>query len=182
MAFFVETIDYKRECGSCSECCKGWLTGTIYDYDMSPNYPCHFVDSNKCEGCCTIYEHRPEMCSSYKCEWLTNTLIFPEWLKPEKSKIIITERSIENEETGEEITYLQVVECGQTISPVTLNYMLMLAIKNDLNLEYQIAGQYHYHGSTEFLNAFLVNDEDTEEVVDEKVVKKEKNKNKKIKN
>ncbi len=162
MTYFLETIDYKRECGSCSECCKGWLTGKIYDYEMSPNYPCHFVDSNKCDGCCKIYEHRPEMCSSYKCEWLTNPLVFPEWLKPEKSKVIVTERLHEDEESGEQIPYWSVKECGQKIESTVLNYLLLLVIKNNINIEYEVAGLYHYLGSERFLEIFLGNNKNTE--------------------
>jgi hypothetical protein len=162
MTFFVETIDYQRECGSCSECCKGWLTGTIYDYEMSPNYPCHFVDSNKCDGCCTIYEHRPEMCSSYKCTWLTNPIAFPEWLKPEKSKVIVTERFYEDEDSGETFSYWQVKECGQKIDSISLNYLLIMSIKNNINIEYEVAGQFHYHGSDRFLEVFLNRNKDSE--------------------
>ena len=157
MSFFVETIDYKRECGSCSECCKGWLTGTIYEYQMYPHHPCHFVDDSKCNGCCSIYEHRPEMCSTYKCVWLTDTVRFPEWLKPEKSKIIITDRVYEDEDTNEQLHYWSVTECGQKIDSNVLNYILFLAIGNNINIHYTIGGQSHYHGSDRFLEIFLGN-------------------------
>lgn len=151
MNFFVDTIEYKRECGTCSECCQGWLKGEIHDYNMSPHNPCHFVDENRCGGCCTIYEHRPEMCSSYKCVWLNNLVAFPNWMKPEKCKIIVTERSIENKETKSVVTYWQAKECGQKIDSVVLNWIITQCNYFGVNLEYEVAGQWYYIGNDEFM-------------------------------
>lgn len=151
MTYFIDTIDYKRECGSCAECCKGWLTGNIYEYTMHPHNPCHFVDTNRCDGCCTIYEHRPQMCSNYQCVWKQQPVLFPEWMKPEKSKVIVTQRYHEDAVTKETIKYWQVLECGQTIDPSVLNWILRQIRYFDGNVSYQVAGQWFYLGSETFV-------------------------------
>ena len=151
MAYFINTIDYKRECGTCSECCQGWLTGEIYEYQMSPNNPCHFCDQNSSTGGCQIYEHRPEMCSSYKCVWLAQPVAFPEWMKPEKSKVLISHRILEVEDSKEEIQYWQVRECGSQIDSTVLNWILTFHYHHHNNIMYQIAGQWYYLGSPEFV-------------------------------
>ncbi|HZE61286.1 MAG TPA: hypothetical protein VE085_12085 [Burkholderiales bacterium] len=54
----------KRQCGTCTACCDGWVEGTIYGHEMKPGVPCHF----RGEGCCTIYERRPEEpCRRFVC-------------------------------------------------------------------------------------------------------------------
>ena len=151
MTYFIDTIDYKRECGSCSECCMGWLTGTIYEYKMHAHNPCHFVDTNKCGGCCSIYEHRPKMCSDYKCMWLKHPVLFPEWMKPEKSKVIVTARMIEDPVDKVNIEYWQVRECGQTIDSSVLNWIIRQVRYFDGNCSYQVAGEWFHMGSDTFL-------------------------------
>ena len=154
MAYFINTIDYKRECGTCSECCQGWLTGKIYDYTMNQGNPCHFVDSDKCGGCCTIYEQRPEMCINYKCAWLEHTVAFPLWMRPDKSKVIVSEREVHDVTTGITYSFWQVKECGQNIDANVLNWVIRNSIFYMKNIQYEIGGQWHYLGSQEFITFF----------------------------
>src|SRR5206468_6789493 len=56
----------KRECGTCTACCDGWVKGTIEGHDMFPGQPCFF----RGQGCCTIYERRPaDPCRNLVCRW-----------------------------------------------------------------------------------------------------------------
>ena len=48
----------QRACGTCTACCDGWVAGVIEGHEMKPGRPCYF----RGEGCCTIYERRPEVC------------------------------------------------------------------------------------------------------------------------
>ncbi len=68
-----------RQCLPCGLCCKLYnvkLTETVTKVKDSW---CPYA----VKGCgCSIYERRPEPCSSFRCAWLENQL--PEWAKPDK--------------------------------------------------------------------------------------------------
>lgn len=152
MTFFVETINYPRDCGSCSMCCQGWLSGDIFEYKMHANNPCHFVDEGCSGGCCTIYEHRPDMCKEYKCVWLHQPVGFPLWMRPDKSKVIITERVIEDATATEQFKYWQVRECGEKIDSSVLNWVIRNALHYNMNLQYEVGGHWDYMGNDKFVN------------------------------
>jgi hypothetical protein len=76
----------RRECGTCTACCDGWVVGTIHGHDMKPGVPCHF----RGEGCCAIYESRPEEpCRSFACGWLLPGSPFPEDFRPDRLGVMI---------------------------------------------------------------------------------------------
>ena len=76
----------QRTCGSCTACCDGWVEGTIYGHEMKPGVPCHF----RGEGCCTIYERRPEEpCRRFICGWLAPKSPFPESFRPDRLGVMI---------------------------------------------------------------------------------------------
>ena len=160
MTYFVQQIDYKRECGTCSMCCQGWLSGSIYEYYMLPGTPCHFNDKTKCGGGCTIYEHRPEMCQQYQCVWLQQPALFPEWFRPDKSKIIVTQRDYKYDcvdadgETHISLEYWQIIECGDIIDSRYLNWLIIQSMHHNINIEYQVNGKWYYLGSEQFKAAF----------------------------
>jgi len=80
------TDTLKKECGSCTKCCEGWLKGNINGRKMYPGKPCHFIEIGK--GC-GIYPKRPEdPCKTFKCGWL-DIEDMPEEFKPEKSGVIM---------------------------------------------------------------------------------------------
>lgn len=75
-----------RECGECTACCDGWLEGTIYQHDMHPGVPCHFV----AKGGCSIYAERPlSPCKEFVCGWANPNSPFPDSFKPTQIGIII---------------------------------------------------------------------------------------------
>jgi len=76
----------KRECGTCTACCDGWVKGTIEGHDMFPGQPCFF----RGQGCCTIYERRPaDPCRNFVCGWLQAESPFPEDFRPDRLGVLI---------------------------------------------------------------------------------------------
>ncbi len=136
------TINTKqRVCGECTRCCEGWLRANIKGYKIYPGHPCHFLGKN-----CTIYAERPASpCKVYNCAWLTNQqLDFPEWMRPDLSNVIVTEKLREG------ITYLEIKETGQEISAVVLNWLVQEVLRLQKNLLYSLSGQFYKIGSVEF--------------------------------
>lgn len=138
----------ERDCGTCTECCKGYLTGNAHGYYFSKDNPCHFLDDQRCGGGCTIYENRPEICSGFQCVWLREKIMFPHWLRPDKSKVIITYREADYKE--DKIAWWSAVECGEKMDSVVLSWLVQNSIVKKINLQYQLNGHYYYLGSDEF--------------------------------
>lgn len=145
----------KRICGDCTACCEGWFKpnigegwferespnhppqpAEIYGHQIKPGLGCHFKSSH-----CTIYENRPNHpCKTYECAWLKNkNNSIPEWLKPNISKVIITERQRE-QPSGTPIVFWDVTECGEQIISSHLNWILIFCEKNDIPVKYRIDG------------------------------------------
>ena len=136
----------QRTCGECTECCR-WLSGTLQIGEsvipFYPGRPCHFVSTKGC----TIYSSRPhDPCATYKCGWLENPVMFPEWLKPSLSKIIASKLT-----TTTGIEYYRINECGQKIDSTALNYLILFSLNNFVNLNIQVGGGWSNYGSAEFL-------------------------------
>lgn len=76
-----------KSCGSCSMCCK---LLTITPLDKPAGRWCGHVVKGK--GC-GIYEDRPSVCRSFRCEWIDSRDLGPEW-RPEVSRFVMiyTER------------------------------------------------------------------------------------------
>src|SRR3954468_16744056 len=76
----------KRECGTCTACCDGWVEGTIRGHEMKQGVPCHF----RGEGCCTIYDERPpDPCRRFICGWLAPGSLFPDSFRPDRLGVMI---------------------------------------------------------------------------------------------
>jgi Fe-S-cluster containining protein len=77
-----------RPCGSCTACCEGWLYGDAFGFEFTIGKPCKFLGGRGC----SIYDLRPySPCQTFLCHWKENTSI-PEWLRPDKSNVIILKR------------------------------------------------------------------------------------------
>jgi hypothetical protein len=133
----------ERICGTCTECCQGWLWGSAHGHHFYPGRPCHFVS----EGGCTIYKDRPESpCKTFKCQWLENHN-FPEWLKPNKSKVLIKE-----DQWGENgDIFLDVYECGQKIDSTILAWLIEYHATTKTPMRIKIGGGNNHYGPPEFL-------------------------------
>jgi hypothetical protein len=79
-------VSNKRECGTCTKCCEGWLTGDVRGHKMFPGKPCFFVEQGV--GC-KDYGNRPtNPCKTFSCGW-KEVIEMPEHFKPETSGVII---------------------------------------------------------------------------------------------
>jgi hypothetical protein len=132
----------KRECGSCTKCCEGFLSGTARGKQFYKGRPCHFVSMGK--GC-TIYSTRPkEPCATFKCVWLTNE-DFPEWLKPDLENVIFTQKVTNG------IPYIVLHEAGSVVSSRVLSWFFIYATEHGLNFVWEVEGGPSFFGSTEFV-------------------------------
>ena len=133
-----------RSCGGCTECCNGSskLYGEVYGKQFHSGKPCHYVG----ETGCTIYENRPENpCVRFKCEWLNNPKMFPEWTKPNISKII---GIIKGDKNGNPVIVnnkpvIEIRECGRKIDSSILNYFFQYSLQNYMNISIEVDGYMH---------------------------------------
>lgn len=133
-----------RECGDCTKCCEGYLTGEAKGKSFYQGKPCHFVAIGK--GC-TIYKDRPKNpCESYKCLWLVDEQL-PEWFKPNEINAILDIRHIDN------IPFINVLEAGETLRSDVLSWLIANTINKGWNLRWEIGKGSHWIGSQEFLDA-----------------------------
>ena len=131
----------KRECGTCTKCCEGWLSGTALGYSFYRGKPCHLVSIGK--GC-TAYDQRPQdPCISYTCGWLASEEL-PEWMKPSEINAIVDFRSFNT------INYIRIVEAGESLRADVLSWIIEYVIKNRLNLYWTVKGANYWIGSEEF--------------------------------
>jgi hypothetical protein len=76
----------KRNCGSCSLCCKVMGVPEIKeDHEW-----CRHARPGK--GGCAIYARRPERCADFHCQWLIDPR-FQDYWKPDKCRIIVDTRA-----------------------------------------------------------------------------------------
>jgi hypothetical protein len=75
-----------RTCGSCTACCDGWLQIEVRGHQVRRGKPCPFSVEHQC----SIYDERPQHpCREFICGWLTATSPLPEWMRPDKSDMIM---------------------------------------------------------------------------------------------
>lgn len=135
-----------RECGDCDVCCSGVLTGVAHGIKFYPGRPCHFNNKNGC----AIYPTRPDNpCKAFQCSWLADDQgIFPEWLKPNLSNVLIVPRYYGK---NKDKIYLKIIECGQPIKPEVLNWFFNFCLTRNFPIYIQVNGGWNYYGNTEFI-------------------------------
>ncbi len=133
-----------RECGGCSECCKGWLRGEAHGHPFWPGRQCKFCTGSGCE----IYETRPDNpCKSFRCAWLADEQI-PAWMRPDKCGAIVTYQKLKEHE------YVDIVECGKKLDSSILSWFFMAyAAGHVKNLCYMVDGGKNWIGTKEFIKA-----------------------------
>lgn len=106
----------QRSCNGCTSCCEGWLTCTIYGYNVRPGIPCKFLSKGKE---CSVYAFRPENpCKTFVCYWKKEVSV-PEEFKPSISKnIMIYRQSVEG------VFHLDLVSAGAPLKLEILNWAL----------------------------------------------------------
>jgi hypothetical protein len=133
----------KRQCGNCTKCCEGYLSGEALGYKFYQGKPCHFVSIGR--GC-TVYDKRPnDPCIVFKCEWLINKDV-PEWMKPSDIKSIFISQKLN------EITYYALVEAGDKLDSAVLTWCIKYALEHKLNFTWVVNNAHHWIGTQEFSN------------------------------
>jgi len=135
-----------RECGACTACCEGWLSADIRGHQMHPGRPCFFLT----EGSCTDYEGRPATCKTYNCAWKVENEVFPVWMRPDVSGVIISRIVLPSRS---DLTHYEVAEARGKLDVKTLNWLIQWALEKGHNLFYQIEGKHHAIGSPAFRSA-----------------------------
>lgn len=131
----------KRECGNCTKCCEGYLSGEALGHTFYNGKPCHFVAIGK--GC-SVYAKRPQNpCIVYKCSWLINEDI-PLWMKPSEVNAIIDEREVNG------IKYLSVNEAGSILDSRVLSWVIKYALAKQINICWKVNGGSNWIGTPEF--------------------------------
>lgn len=106
-----------RSCGECTACCQGWLKAQIYEHEMKPGQPCpHATDKG-----CGIYETRPELCRNFRCGWLIDSQHFPDWMRPDNSKVIVRFSAAEG------VKYFNAFPVGATVPKRAENFLTKLS-------------------------------------------------------
>ena len=132
-----------RSCDACTSCCEGWLSANIKGHEMYPGRPCFYLAENKC----TDYEDRPATCKSYNCAWKLEPDVFPEWMRPDLSGVIISRIVLPMKL---DLVHYEVAEAKGKLDVKTLNWLIQWALDRGHNLFYQIDGKHHSVGSPIF--------------------------------
>jgi hypothetical protein len=132
----------KRQCGSCTKCCDGWLSVEVYGNKVGNGNPCIF----KKEDCgCSIYQVKPQVCQEFLCGWIRDDgTLFEEWMKPDIVNFILVYSRIG------ELNWYNLVQTGQDINTLMLSYVIQKALRQNINLEYWIGSTQFLIGSKEF--------------------------------
>jgi len=131
----------KRECGTCTKCCEGWLEGEALGYKFGNGKPCGALTIGK--GC-NSYALRPkEPCVNFKCGWLANE-DFPDWMKPDVVNTIVNYAEIKG------IPFISAIDSGGPIERKTLSWIIQYALANHLNLVWNIEDGKNWIGSAAF--------------------------------
>ncbi len=141
---FMTTIDLpllsnKRECGTCTKCCEGWLHATVRGHDMYVGKPCFFVEQGV--GC-SDYENRPsDPCKTFSCSWKEIPEL-PEKFKPEVSGVIIryTDDSF------------FIIKAPEEPNAELISWMITYARGNNKNIVWYLNDGVYWLGSDQFCN------------------------------
>jgi hypothetical protein len=140
-----------KQCGTCTKCCEGYIPGSINGIKIFAGNPCSYIK----DSCCSIYLNKPNNCTVYKCEWLTNNDI-PEFMKPTSIGFILDSqetsfRIIEN--IRKKFKYLRVTQCEPRFNNSSFENILEYVTINKFNAVWKKDNQLNWAGSEEFCNA-----------------------------
>ena len=146
----MQTSNNTRECGGCTACCEGWLTGEVNGHKFSPSIPCYYM----VKGGCSIYEDRPEQpCKSFSCEWITNEN-YPAWMKPTESGVLAFIRTFTRKD-GSVLPY-RVVHETRPMSTEVLFFFILQHFRDQVPLRLQLKGTWHFLGPQDWVEAMTV--------------------------
>jgi hypothetical protein len=132
----------KKECGTCTKCCEGWLKADIKGHKMYPGKPCVFVEIGK--GC-KDYENRPkEPCKNFTCGWIQIDDM-PEQFKPESSGVIM---HTQNGSNGKPYLCLSKAPNNPTIQYIS--WAVTYAMSRNINFIWYVDDKSWWLGDPEF--------------------------------
>jgi hypothetical protein len=71
-----------KQCGSCGLCCK-----LLNVPGLAPAGEwCKHARPGSLEGCCSIYDQRPQVCLGFDCFWRAES--WPDWLRPDRCNVM----------------------------------------------------------------------------------------------
>ena len=127
-----------RECGSCTKCCEGYISGGAHGIKFGNGVPCEFLAWG--HGC-TIYEDRPlSPCKKFKCLWLRDPEI-PENLKPNISQVMAMRK-------GQ--NFIVLVNVGPNPDQEAINWYRTWCSDNKINLAYRQNNIDYFEGDPDF--------------------------------
>ena len=133
----------KKECGTCTKCCEGWLHATVRGHDMYPGKPCFFIEIGK--GC-KDYKNRPkEPCKSFSCSWLEIEEM-PEKFKPENSGVIMHYKSNNGN------PYFSITKAPNNPTIHFLSWAMIYARSRSANIFWNVDNNSYWVGNEEFIN------------------------------
>jgi hypothetical protein len=136
-------LSNKRECGTCTKCCEGFLSADIRGHKMFPGKPCFFVEQGV--GC-KDYENRPEVpCKNFACGWIS-VEDMPEEFKPDISGVITQYVK------DPEMQYWAVSKAPENPSAQLLSWIISYALGNGQNVLWYIDDKSYWIGTEEFCN------------------------------
>lgn len=131
-----------RECGSCTKCCEGWLSGVVDNTEFYPGKKCKFCVTG--QGC-SSYDARPvDPCRTYTCAWIRDESISDD-KKPELSDVIVSVNVINN------IRFAELTPAGEKFDVDTLSWFILWGLNKYNNVLWQDKSGAVFHlGSREF--------------------------------
>lgn len=134
-------VSNKRECGTCTKCCEGWLSADIRGHKMFPGKPCFFVEQGV--GC-KDYENRPKSpCRNFSCGW-KEVVEMPEEFKPELSGVIVQLLKKDNTQ------FISIENSPNEPSIEMLSWMMVHAASKSRNLLWFINNKSYWVGDDDF--------------------------------
>ena len=131
----------KKECGTCTKCCEGWLKAKIIEHDMYPGKPCFFIETGK--GC-TIYADRPkDPCKDFLCAWM-KIEDMPDEFKPENCGVIM------HYQQNDGNPYISITEAPLSPSAKYLSWALLYATNTHQNIIWSVDGVFWWLGNNDF--------------------------------
>ena len=132
-----------RSCGTCTACCDGWLTATIYGHELKPGVPCQF----RAPGGCSIYDRRPARpCRSFFCGWRLRGNPFPESFRPDRLGVVILIKQWRGRPG------YQLISAGRDPDDALLQWMRDHSAATGMPFAYSIDRRLQGFGSPEFLD------------------------------
>ncbi len=131
----------KKQCGTCTKCCEGWLHADIRGHKMYPGKPCFFVEIGK--GCAD-YKNRPqEPCKSFTCGWI-EIEDMPEEFRPEVSGVIMHFKPNNGN------PYISLSKAPNNTTEQYLSWAIVYARSRDINIIWYIDDKSWWLGNDKF--------------------------------